>query len=54
LAEQTQFSTQRTLDQNPEFEVRAATETMARFLGRMEGEAATTITSIHIYTPENA
>jgi LacI family transcriptional regulator len=42
------------IDQNPEFETRAATETMARFLGRLEGEASSVITSIQIYTPENA
>ena len=42
------------IDQNPEFETRAATETMARFLGRLEGEATSVITSIQIYTPENA
>ena len=42
------------IDQNPEFETRTATETMARFLGRLEGEASSVITSIQIYTPENA
>ena len=41
------------IDQNPEFEVRAATELMARFLGRMEGAAESIITPAQIYTPEN-
>ena len=39
------------IDQNPEDETRMATETMARFLGRLEGEASSVITSIQIYTP---
>ncbi len=41
------------IDQNPEFEARTATELMARFLGRMEGPASTTITAVQVYTPEN-
>ena len=41
------------IDQNPEFEVRAATELMARFLGRMEGAAASIVTPVQIYTPES-
>ncbi len=42
------------IDQNPEIEARAATEVMARFLGRMDGVPATTITAFQIYTAENA
>ena len=41
------------IDQNPEFEVRTATELMARFLGRMEGVASTIITAVQVYTSEN-
>ena len=41
------------IDQNPEIEARTATELMARFLGRMEGPTATTVTPIQIYTSEN-
>ncbi|RBP05747.1 LacI family transcriptional regulator [Roseiarcus fermentans] len=41
------------IDQNPEFEVRAAIEVMARLLGRMEGPAGTTVTPVNIYTAEN-
>jgi LacI family transcriptional regulator len=41
------------IDQNPAFEVRAAIEVMARLLGRMEGVAATAVTPVDIYTPEN-
>ncbi len=41
------------IDQNPEFEVRTATELMARLLGRMEGVASTTITAVQVYTSEN-
>ena len=42
------------IDQNAEFEVGAATEVMARFLGRADGTGATTLTPVQIYTPENA
>ncbi len=42
------------IDQNPEFEVRAAIETLARLVGRLEGELASTITPVHIHTIENA
>ena len=41
------------IDQNPELEVRTATELMARLLGRMEGVASTTITAVQVYTSEN-
>ncbi len=41
------------IDQNPEFEVRAATELMARLLGRLEGVGASVITPVQIYSPEN-
>ena len=41
------------IDQNPEFEVRAATELMARFLGRMEGVGGSVVTPVQIYSPEN-
>lgn len=42
------------IDQNPEFEVRAAIETMARLTGRLEGPSSTTITPVHIHMIENA
>lgn len=42
------------IDQNPEFEVRAAIETMARLTGRLEGSSSTTITPVHIHMIENA
>ncbi len=42
------------IDQNPEFEVRTAIETMARLTGRLEGELAPTITPVHIHIIENA
>ncbi len=42
------------IDQNPALEARVAVETIARLLGRMEGEPASTRTEIRIYTPENA
>lgn len=42
------------IDQNPEFEVRAAVETMARLSGRLEGPTSTTITPVHIHMIENA
>jgi len=41
------------IDQNPEFEVRAAVELMARLLGRMEGAQDNVITPVQIYCPEN-
>lgn len=41
------------IDQNPELEVRAATEVIARFLGRMDGVGASITTPVHIYSPEN-
>ncbi len=42
------------IDQNPEFEVRAAVELMARLHGRMEGTQDSVITPVQIYCPENA
>jgi LacI family transcriptional regulator len=42
------------IDQNPAFEARVAVETMARLLGRLEGEPVTTVTDIRIYMAENA
>lgn len=42
------------IDQDPRMEVRIAVETMARLLARMDGEAGTTITPIHIHMMENA
>ncbi len=42
------------IDQNPEFEVRAAIETMARLTGRLDGPSSTTITPVHIHMIENA
>lgn len=42
------------IDQNPEFEVRAAVETMASLTGRLEGPSSTTITPVHIHMIENA
>jgi LacI family transcriptional regulator len=42
------------IDQNPEFEVRAAIETMARLVGRLDGPSGTTITPVHIHMIENA
>jgi len=42
------------IDQNPEFEVRAAIETMARLAGRLDGPSGTTITPVHIHMIENA
>lgn len=41
------------IDQNPDFEVRAAVELMARFHGRMEGAPNSLITPVQIYCPEN-
>jgi LacI family transcriptional regulator len=42
------------IDQNTEFEVRTAVETMARLTGRLEGASDNTITPVHIHTIENA
>ena len=42
------------IDQNPALEARVAVETVARLLGRMEGEPTSTRTEIRIYMPENA
>jgi LacI family transcriptional regulator len=42
------------IDQNPEFEVRAAIETMARLVGRLEGPSQSTTTPFHIHMIENA
>ena len=41
------------IDQNPEFEVRAAVELMARLHGRMEGARDSVITPVQIYSPES-
>ncbi len=41
------------IDQNPEFEVRAATELMARLLGRLDGAGGNIVTPVQIYTPES-
>ena len=40
------------VDQNPAAEVRTAVETMARLLGRLDGEPATTLTPVQIFTAE--
>lgn len=42
------------IDQNPEFEVEVAVETMARLLRRLDGIPVSTITPIHIHMIENA
>ena len=42
------------IDQNPEFEVRAAIETMARLVGRLDGPSSNTIAPVHIHMIENA
>ncbi len=42
------------IDLNPEFEVRAAVQTMARLTGSLEGPSSTTITPVHIHMIENA
>jgi LacI family transcriptional regulator len=42
------------IDQNPALEARVAVETIARLLGRLEGEPVTTVTDIRIYMAENA
>jgi len=41
------------IDQNPSSEVRAAIESMARLVGRLEGPSTNTITPIHIHMIEN-
>ena len=42
------------IDQNPTLEAQVAVETIARLLGRMEGESGSTFTDIRIHMPENA
>jgi LacI family transcriptional regulator len=42
------------IDQNPALEAQLAVETMARLLGRLEGDPVTVFTDIRIYMPENA
>lgn len=42
------------IDQDPVREAELAVETMARLLGRLEGEAVTILTNFHIYLAENA
>jgi LacI family transcriptional regulator len=42
------------IDQNPALEAQVAVEIMARLLGRLPGEAVTTMTELRIYIPENA
>jgi LacI family transcriptional regulator len=42
------------IDQDPEFEVCVAVQTMARLLGRIDGIPETTVTPIHIHMIENA
>lgn len=42
------------IDQNPEWEARVAVETVARLLGRLEGEVADVFTDIAIHTAETA
>jgi len=42
------------IDQNPTLEAQVAVETIARLLGRMEGEPGSTFTEIRIHMPENA
>lgn len=41
------------VDQDYSGEVRAVAETMARLLGRVEGDASSVITPVRVYTPEN-
>ncbi len=41
------------IDQNPEFEVRAAVETMASLTGRLEGPSSTTITPVPHASPHS-
>ena len=42
------------VDQNPTAEAMVAIETMARLLGRLDGDVITTLTPTQIYTAENA
>jgi LacI family transcriptional regulator len=42
------------IDQNPALEAQVAVETVARLLGRLEGEPASTLTDLRIFMPENA
>jgi len=42
------------IDQNPEFEARAAVETIARLFGRLDGAPKNTLIPVQIYMPENA
>jgi LacI family transcriptional regulator len=42
------------IDQDPMLEAQLAFETMARLLGRMEGDPGNTVTKIQIFMPENA
>jgi LacI family transcriptional regulator len=41
------------VDQNPVAEVRTAVETMARLLGRLDGDPASILTPVQIFTAEN-
>jgi len=41
------------IDQRPDCEAHAATEVMARLLGRLDGEARDVVTPVQIFTPEN-
>lgn len=45
---------QAVIDQKPMLEARIAVETMARLLGRLEGEAVSVATDIQIFMPESA
>lgn len=42
------------IDQNPALEAQVAVETMARLLGRLDGDPVTTVTDIRIHMAENA
>jgi LacI family transcriptional regulator len=42
------------IDQNPALEAQVAVETMARLLGRLEGDPVTTFTDFRIFMAENA
>ena len=42
------------IDQDPEREATLAVETMARLLGRLDGEPRTSVTEVRIYLPDNA
>ena len=42
------------VDQDPDAEVRVVVATMARLLGRLDGEPVSTVTPIAIFTAENA